>query len=489
MTRRGPAAIVSVLGMLCTSACAAPTDEACPSARLLYDGGCCAPWAVADLDVCVLASFATPRSEDAIGAPGARDPEVAVDADGRVLVAWMQASGGVTAITVAEQRPDDTFAYQGPGGTLRGQGTSPSLATDAYGRALLSWRQQHGEDGEIFYSERGEDGAWSHPPSTPQVSYGPRAYEPRSVYGADGETLIVFNQWTGEHYGVAIARRAADARTAPLSRPASASDVVSPPVLFANAPIPAVASNGDAVIAWYQSPGGPLMTFVSERFGPNGTFSRPAADAFISADGFPVDSHPESNPTPAIHSHGSAVVVWTQEDGHGNSPVFLASRDGFGTWSLPAGLDDAFSTPAGAARCVQPAFGSDGSLYVTWYEQAPDSRLRVLAAHRAPDGEWIEHGRDTVLLSDPNADAIHPVVAVGEEGQALVAYLERTGERWDLVVRRRNPGAAAWLSPETLSADLDGDASEPAIAHRDGHFVVAWVHGPPGAGRVHLARP
>ncbi|MEM6995987.1 MAG: hypothetical protein AAF721_36100 [Myxococcota bacterium] len=476
-----------LLATLALAGCVGPSEASCPAARVLFNGECCAPWAVADLDVCLVTAWDTPAADAGIGAGGARDPEVAVDALGRVVVAWTEVSESTTTVTLAEQDADGTFEFLTPAQELPGNSNSPSLTTDARGRVLLSWRQQLGEGGSVHYAERDLAGAWHLPPDTLQLSYGTTAYEPRSVYAEDGEALVVFNQWTGANFGVAVARRGKERLEGALAPP-DAHSILSPPVLFANAPVPAVASNGDAIITWYQSPGQSLMTFVSERFGADGAFSRPAADDFISVDGAPVDSHPESNPAPAIHDRGSAVVAWTQENGAGHTPVFLASRTGHGEWTLPESLDDSFSTPGGAARCAQSVFGGDGSLYVAWYEEDPAGALRVFAAHRAPDGTWVDAGREPTQLSTEGADGIHPAVAVGPEGQALIAYAERVADTWQLVVRRRNPGRAVWLAPEVLSGALTGDASEPTVAWRNGLFVVAWVHGDIDNRRIHFAR-
>ncbi len=477
---------VAVVATLATG-CVAASDDVCPESRVLFSGECCAPWAVADLDVCLVSEWSQPTPADAIGPGGARDPEAVVGADGRTVLTWTEADETTTAVAFAEQDADGAFAVQYPGVGLSGSGSLPSLAADTRGRALLSWRQQLGEDSSVHYVERDTDGSWSLQ-APPQLSYGPIAYEPRSVYADDGETMVVYNQWTGEHFGVAVARRGGDQLTGPLFRPASGSDVLSPAVLFSNGPIPAVASNGDAIITWYQAPDADLMVFVSERSGADGEFSRPEADAFISAPGAPVDSHGESNPAPAIDDRGAAAVAWTQENGAGHMPVYLATRDGWGRWTTPAGLDDTFSVPAGAARCTQTVFGGEGSLYITWYEEGPDMQLRVFAAHRAPDESWVEHGRDAVQLSAEGANGINPALAVGDEGQALIAYVESDGTRSDLMVRRRNPGRAQWLPAEVLSADLVGDASEPAVAWRDGVFVVAWVHGELLDGQLYVAR-
>src|SRR4051812_38671537 len=99
------------------------------------------------------------------------------------------------------------------------------------------------------------------------------------------------------------------------------------------------------------------MVYASERATADGEFSRPGKDDFLSAAGAPVDSHPVANPRPALSESGEAAVVWTQEDGKGNTPVFLATRSNQGVWTRPIGLDDSFSPAVGTARCAQLAFG------------------------------------------------------------------------------------------------------------------------------------
>lgn len=482
--------MLATAGISAATGCGPVTDSACPQARTLFNGECCVPWSVAQLDRCVLSTWDTPDQGNAIGPAGASDPEVAVDNEGRVVLTWTEAREASATIAIADEQADGTFAVHYPAQALSGLGEAPSLAADATGRALVSWRQQVDGTGAVYYAQRATDGEWEQPPGTQPLSHAPTAYEPRSIYAPSGETMVVYNQWTGENFGVAVASRDAKDRDGPLTAPAPSAGVLSPPVLFSNAPVPAIASNGDAIITWYQAPDNDLMTFVSERFGSDGAFSRPAADAFISPQGAPVANHGESNPAPAIHDRGSAVVAWTQENAQGHTPVFLATRDGWGRWTNPAGLDDAFSVPAGTARCVQTTFGGDGSLYVTWFEENLDAGLRVYASYRAPDGAWVEHGKDAVQLSTEGHDGIHPAVAVGPAGQALIAYAERDGVagRWSLVVRRRNPGRAVWLPPEILSDNLTDEASEPTVAWRDGVFVVAWVQGPLLGGSLYFAR-
>jgi hypothetical protein len=311
------------------------------------------------------------------------------------------------------------------------------------------------------------------------------------MFAPSGETLVIWNQWTGSGYGVAVARRPRTMLEGPLTRPAGATDVLSPPVNFSNAPQPAVGTNGDAIVTWYQSPNPApgdateLVVFVSERTGEDGQFSRPTRNAFISAPGAPVDSHPIRNPLGTVAERGEVFIAWTQDNGKGQTPVFVARRSGRGVWTVPEGLDDAFCVAQGRALSAQPAFGKDGELFVVWYQDRGDG-FAVYGAHRKGDGEWDVPGDDPVLLSSPGAEAVDPRLTTGPDGQAGVIWQERLGERWRVVTRRRNPFAEQWSAPTVLSTE-DADATAPTLAiGPTGMAIAAWLEGPPLEGRVRV---
>jgi hypothetical protein len=248
-------------------------------------------------------------------------------------------------------------------------------------------------------------------------------------------------------------------------------------LFFSNAPQIAVNGRGDAVVTWYQSTGGPLLARASERFGEDGSFSRPGPDDVLSPPGAPVDSHPIANPIPAVGPSGEVAVVWTQENGAGSIPVYLATRSPEGAWQKPASLADSFSPPAGIARCAQPAFGPGGELYVVWYQDQGDGD-RVYAARRSPSGAWIEAGTSPAMLSTAGAVGLTPALAVGPGGAALVAWTEKSGDRFRLAVRRTGAGEA-WGPIEILSADSGGDVTTPAavVAGPSDRALVAWAQG------------
>jgi hypothetical protein len=477
---RSPALLAA---LALTSGCAldpltSSPPETCSEARRLPSGLCCPAWSRASAGgSCDARKFSRSTSSDAVGEGGvARVIELAIDASGQGIAAWQHVDGTGARAAVAEEQPGGAWSLRTPGDALPGSGTSLDIAAGPDGSAIVAWKQTEGESGMIFASARSSEGAWADPADlADRVSFLPTAYEPRLATRSSGETLLVWNQRTSSGYGVALARRASSG--APWELPNAADDVLSPPLFFSNAPQIAVNERGDALVTWYQSTGGPLLVRASERFGDGGSFSRPGPDDILSAPGAPVDSHPIANPIPAVGPSGEAAIIWTQEDGAGAIPVYLATRSPDGVWQKPADLTDSFSTPAGIARCPQIAFGPGGELYVVWYQDQGDGD-RVYAARRSPAGEWLETGRSPAMLSTAGAVAFTPALAVGSGGAALVVWIEQAGDRSRAAARRTGSGEA-WGPLEVLSPDDAGDATSPAavIAGPSERALVAWSQG------------
>jgi hypothetical protein len=297
---------------------------------------------------------------------------------------------------------------------------------------------------------------------------------------ARGDAIVVFNQWYGEHWGVGVAARALGW---PWSTPRSPEDVLSPAIFYSNAPTVALNASGDALIAWYQSPGGQLMTYASERIGPFGRFSHPSPPAFLSADGAPVDSHPIANPSSTIADDRSAAVVWTQENGHGACPVYVATRDPSLRWDRPYGLGDTLSSNHVWARAARPILRPTGELVVVWYEEEKGA-LTVKSARRLPSGAWLGRGQGE-LLSAPGARAVDPAIAMAPDGCVLVTWVERGQEGSPFRVMARRLGEA-WESPIVLSQG-DEDANSPSIAvGASGRALAAWSQGKLLQAKVHV---
>ncbi len=466
------------------ASCDDPITCTCGPTRALPEGGCCPAWSVVDAGgVCRARSWTFPAPSQVLGDGPARRVSVSLDGRGRAILVWDEvgAQPGSDRIVVAEET-NDGVSLRHPSLALPGFGAWGAVVAGEAGDAVVSWRQSlDGSLGDIHRSERSIDGTWIDPmKAEDRVSFAEKAYEPQLVTRPSGEIIQVWNQWyDDQHYGVAVARRSGP--SAAWEGPSGENDVLSPPSFFSNGPLIALNTRGDALVSWYQSAGGELLAFTSERVGADGTFSRPGVEDSLSPPGAPVDS---ANPKPAVAEDGRAALAWTQET-EGGPTVYLASRGADGTWDRPDGLDDSLCARKNGRSCrdVRAAFDSRGHLYVVW-SQDDGAGPAVRLAQRAPDGTWVHPGeRPLVLSTEGAAEALLPVLAVGRDGGVIVAWSERVGDRFRVAARRGSAAGFGWI--EVLSPTND-HAFAPflAIGGPADRAVVAWIHGEPSVGRV-----
>ena len=313
----------------------------------------------------------TPSAIDGLGKNTA-EPGVALGVGGEIILAWTQVSSGTLATVVTAERIDGAWVLRAPSPALPGSGGRARVSIGPTGDALVVWRQHGPGTSYVHVTERRPAGGWID--QVGPTSLGDDSHEPAVAIDEDGDAVIAWNQWTGATYGIALETRD---RFEDVTRPSSVSDVISPSILFTNYPQIAVTTAGRAVVSWYQSVGGHLMTFVSERVSSGADFTRPDAAEPLSPDGGAVE-----NPDPAISVSGQAAVAWRQEVGHGDMAVFLATRSAAGAWVKPARLEDSLSQPALLVRDVRVEFaGRD--LYLLWQQNQSDSS-GVYMAHRGP---------------------------------------------------------------------------------------------------------
>lgn len=435
---------------------------------------------------CVPRAWTAPAQGSGSGEGDVRSLNVAVDGLGVPVASWVEATDSTGRVVIAEAQ-GSSLEVRSPTGGLAGVSVQSDVAAGADGAAMVVWKQQYpGDEARVFVSEREPDGTWADP-ATDADSFSrlPTAYEPRARFFPYGERLVVWNQWMSTGYGVAVATRPPGED---WHLPVDADDVLSRHYLYSNAPQPAVNARGDAVISWYQSDGAALLAWESERFGPDGAFSRPGPTDYLSVRDAPIDSHPIANPKPALSEAGDAAVVWTQENGKGSTLVYMASRTPEGAWTKPASLDDALSPRLGYARCAQVAFAPTGDLFVVWYQDIGNGN-RVYAAHRGPDGQWVEPGREPTLLSTEGVDAIYPALAIGAHGAVLATWSEKQGDRWVIAARRRGPDGSGWGPVEVLSGAEAGDATQPAaaIGGEEEVAIVGWTQADGSVERAYFA--
>jgi hypothetical protein len=478
---RAPPALVTVFAFaIACASCALeplPAPERCGPERARTDGSCCPVHTRATLEGCVPRAFV--ELEPLGDGEASSRLSLGVDGTSRAVVGWVEAGQAV----VARDDGRGTFA---PRETL----SSPSdgtvsmidLSAGPEGEALVTWLTQGVPTPQhqvVRFAWRTSSSPWR--TSDGPISFDAKAYEPRAAIGPEGDAMLVWTQWYDDaHFGVAVAT----ARTvdASFSFPVGASDVLSQPINFSNAPRVAVGSGGQAVITWYQATEGELSTFVSERASRNEPMSHPSAGDYLSAPGAPIDSHPVSNPKVALGPLGQAAVAWTQEDGRGHVDTYLATRDAAGQWYRPRDLEDALSGHDGVARSAELAFGAAGDLFVVF-----EHDHELLMSVRDATGTWLTPRGLPRRLDAGSGLGLDPHIAAGTDGAVVVVFRTQNGDASELRVLRLVSGAVDLeRHVEVAATGTNFTAPRVAIGGPDDRFVIGVVEHGLGVARLRL---
>ena len=157
----------------------------------------------------------------------------------------------------------------------------------------------------------------------------------------------------------------------------------------------------------------------------DGEASRPAP---VHDDGWVIAACPVNGPALAANEERVACAWYTEAEGRGGPAVNVAfSRDGGRTFGLPIRLDEA--RPHGR---VDAAYLADGSLLVTWLEEAGDAA--VWKARRLVDGSPA--GPALVIAPTTTERAVGFLRLAAEGEGALAAWTTRANDVFAVAAAR-----------------------------------------------------
>lgn len=346
-------------------------------------------------------------------------PDVAMNASGDAVVAWSQTDGTESRIFVSLYR-SGTWTHP----TALTEGISPA-GSDAYfpqvaiaddGDVLVVWMQSDGTDQAIFASSQ-RGGVWDHPDSLADnlSPSGTSAAFAQVAMDGDGDAVVAWQQNDGTENQVYLS----SFDNGSWTNPASLAAHVSPSGGACDVPAVAVNRSGDAVVCWLQHESGNDRVMVSERV--DGTWTHPA--------GFGAAINPSGNwavlPRAAVATNGDAIVTWYQVDGS-DAQIYVSHREG-GVWTHPIGLADNISPAGGSAESPFVAMSDNGDAVVAWDQFNPNSSSWSIYMSELRDGTWTHPADLDSSISPTGNDAIRTRVAMNRNGDAVIVWQQDDG--------------------------------------------------------------
>lgn len=407
------------------------------------------------------------KSSDALSVEGtdASDPEVAVDSDGSMVVAWQQSDGTDDRIFMAEYRGGRwtkptrfEHAISPPGS----QAFSPLTATATNGEALIVWEQWNGSHFQIYISER-TGNTWIHPEDLDDhISLaGANATDPVLATDQYGNAIVAWRQWSGTGWQVFMSER----RGGLWEHPADLSSHISPAGQDVDDLTIAMNSNNDALIAWRQSNGSDRQIFISECRG--GVWKHPVdLTSHISPAGTECD-----DPAVALNWAGEAVVVWEQQK-NGFWQIYMSDYF-YGGWAHPDANGN-ISPDGTNAWGISLALNKDGNAVIAW-EQWNSSNYRIYISERR--GSAWYHPTFQSAISPSGSDASVAATVMSDAGHAVVAWMQSNGDYQQ--VYRSDYRGGDWTHPEDLTEHISPDGTNALFTgqigmDRNGDCFIVW---------------
>jgi len=349
------------------------------------------------------------------GDGGARDPQIAIDANGNALAIWAQydgtrhniwsnrytaGTGWGTAVMV--ERHDGRGAY------------FPQIAFDAGGNALAVWLQDNATSESIRASRYTAGAGWG--AATLIANQNDDGYmdEPRIAIDAHGNALAAWVQSDGTLQSLWASRYTAAGGwgAAALIESNDAGDAISPQI--------AIDANGNALAVWHLFDGTTQSTWANRYTAGTGWGAAARIESGNAGDAFGAQI--------AIDAAGNALAVWAQSDGTRFN--IWANRYTVGAgWGTAALIE---SDNGGAAHEPHLAIDANGNALAVW-AQSDGARYNAWASRYTSGTGW---GAPVLIENDNAGHVFGPRVAIDARGNAMALWRQFDGTRHRVVANR-----------------------------------------------------
>jgi PKD repeat protein len=330
-------------------------------------------------------------------------------------------------------------------------GSDPSVALDATGNSLVTWRTNPGAGADVVQGAHhlvGATGFLALPPFSTDTAPADSNLTPFAVTNRSGNGLVVWvDEGVGNLHQVQLRTIAPDGTAGPVVGFPTGGPIS---VTMSN-PTAAIDANGDAVVAWEQNGG----IYAVTRQGLNNAFPDAPAPHLVTATA-------TSPPSAAIDGSGNAIVVW--ESG---MQIQAMRHSSGGAWS---GTTDAV-VPPGVHVYSHPALAANpiGQMVVPFLD-FDGTNQAVAVVTGSVSGGWGT--TPTVTALSPTGVTHGPAVNVDDSGGAAVGWSTTTGAQVSL-----RPAGGSFPAPagaQSITPVPTTPGSFALAGNGAGAVVVAW---------------
>lgn len=308
-----------------------------------------------------------------------------------------------TSIAGCTEGPEGDGGYSwGLPGRIDSEGVygEPALAVSSSGSAVAVWVQY---DGAVEANNFAPGVGWGAPVRI-EGTVETYASEPDVAIDPDGNAMAVW--YAGGTPATIMA-----SRFSPTSgwTPAAPIDPNAGPDDSAYYPRVAMDASGNAMAVWQQSWAG-MTAIAASRYVPGEGWDAPQRiDA--ESTGYPYEPRGV-----AMDPSGSAIAIWTGDDGEGGN-VFANHYTPEDGWETPTAINDRGS---GWAQSPELAMDGSGNGIVVWPQDDFEAGTAFITAnHFTPTGGWGTAGP----IEDSLSYSREPHVAMNDNGTAMVVWL------------------------------------------------------------------
>ncbi|KUO21250.1 FG-GAP-like repeat-containing protein [Streptomyces dysideae] len=194
--------------------------------------------------------------------------------------------------------------------------------------------------------------------------------------------------------------------------------------------------------------------------GTDGTWTDPVQLSTAATDGADF----AANPSVAVTTDGTAVIVYKQWDGPSASLYAVSRAAGATEWSAPVAATGSYQSVGDP----EVAAADDGSLTVAWPGTDESESTSILTATRSGEGTWS--APETVTATDNLADTPEPLIA--PDGDVTLVWVDYTST-FSARTATREADTGTWSAARTLSTAYASEQYDAAIG-ADGTVHALW---------------